>query len=322
MIARRRSLALLPAALAAPVPALAQGGAWPQRPVRLVVPFAAGTTTDFFGRAVGQRMAEEFGQPVVVENRAGAGGNIGAASVARERDGHTLLLGTSGTHGVNASLFRDQGFDPLRDFAPAAPLVTTSVVLAVRPQLGPRDVQGLLELARRRTLTFASAGSGTTGHLSQALVNLRGGVRTEHVPYRDGSQAVLDLLAGRVDAMFYHFLGLRGHLAEGTLAALGATGARRMAALPDLPTMQEQGLRDFVVEGWWGLYLPAAAPREAVERVSAAANSWLRLPATAEALAARGVEALGGTPADLAARTAAEVGRWGDVVRAAGLEPG
>ncbi len=310
-------------AIGAALPSVAHAQAWPARPLRLVVPFAAGTTTDIFARLIGNHLSQALGQGVVVDNRSGAGGNIAAASVARTpADGYTLILGTSGTHGVNASLYREPGFDPVKDFTPIVPFVTAPVVLAVRPELGARDFAGLIEIARRRPLTFASAGNGTTGHLSQALLDLRAGVQTVHVPYRSGAQAVTDLLAGQVDAMFYHYLPLALHVQEGKLRILGVTAPQRTRTLPEVPTMQELGLRDFVVEGWWALYFPAGAPREAVERVNAATNAFLRQPEALEALRAQGVEPVGGTPEDLAARTVAEVAKWRDVIRDARIEPG
>ena len=324
LIARRRFLHAAGAGVIAAIPGFARAETWPSRPLRLVVPFAAGTTTDTFGRAIANHLSQALGQNVVVDNRSGAGGNIAIAGVARERpDGYTIALGTSGTHGVNASLYRDPGFDAVRDFTPVVPFVTAPVVLVVRPELGASDFAAFLEIARRRSkpITFASAGNGTTGHLSQALVDLRAGVQTVHVPYRSGAQAVTDLLAGQVDAMFYHFLPLKQHVEAGKLRILGVTAPQRTRSLPDVPTMQELGLRDFVVEGWWALYLPAGAPREIVDRLNAATNAWLRQPEALQMLRSQGVEPLGGTPEDLAARTVAEVAKWRDVVRDARIEP-
>lgn len=319
LITRRSLGALALGALAAP----ASAQSWPTRSLRMIVPFAAGTTTDIFARALGNHLSQALGQSVVVDNRSGAGGNIGVAAAARERpDGHTMVLGTSGTHGVNASLYRDPGYDPVKDFTPVVAFVTAPVVLAVRPELGARDFAALRELAGRRTLSFASAGNGTTGHLSQALLDLRAGTQTNHVPYRSGAQAVTDLLNGTVDAMFYHYTALAQHVQEGKLILLGATGPQRGAALPEVPTMLELGLADFVVEGWWALYMPAGAPREAVERVNAATNAFLREAAAIEMFRSTGVTPLGGTPEDLAARTAAEVAKWRDVIRDARIEPG
>lgn len=321
----RRMLAGLVAAGAATAARPARAQAWGARPLRLIVPFAAGTTTDLFGRAIANHLSQALAQNVVVDNRSGAGGNIAVAGAARERpDGYTIVFGTSGTHGVNASLYRDPGFDPVRDFTPVVPFVTAPVVLAVRPELGARDFAGFLEIARRRgrPITFASAGNGTTGHLSQALLDLRAGVQTVHVPYRSGAQAVTDLLSGQIDAMYYHFLPLMQHVQEGRLLVLGVTAPQRTATLPQVPTMVELGLQGFVVEGWWALYLPAGAPREVVDRLNAAVNSWLRQPEAQETLRAQGVTALGGTPEDLATRTAAEVAKWREVIREARIEPG
>jgi tripartite-type tricarboxylate transporter receptor subunit TctC len=303
----------------------AQAQAWPNRPIRLVVPFAAGTTTDIFGRALGAALSQAIGQTVVVENRSGAGGNIGAAAVAKSpADGYTILLGTSGTHGVNASLYRDPGFDAVRDFAPVAAFVTTPVVLAVRPELGPADFPAFVELAKRRSqpLTFASAGNGTTGHLSQALLDQKAGTRTIHVPYRSGAQAITDLLSGQVDAMFYHSLPLMQFVQDGKLRLLAGTGAWRTRNLPDLPTMQELGLQGFVVEGWWAVYAPAGMPQEIIRRLNAATNAFLQEGSTVEMLRNQGVEGLGGTPEALGERTVAEVAKWREVIRAAGIEPG
>ena len=313
-------LAALPAGRA-----LAQSGAsgaWPSRPIRLVVPFAAGTTTDILGRILAEALAREAGQPVVVDNRAGAGGNVGAQVVARSAgDGYTLLLGTNGTHGINASLFADQGFDPIRDFTPIAPFVTTPAVLGVAPSLGVSSLPELIALSKRRSLSFASAGNGTTGHLSQALLNLRAGLNTEHVPYRNAGQAVTDLIAGRVDAMFYHPLGFKPHLDAGTLRALAVTSSARASILPDIPTTTEAGIPDFVVEGLWSLYGPAGLPAEVVTRLNRATNALLADPAALANLRAQGVGPTGGTPEKLAEMTRSEIAKWRPIIAAANIKP-
>jgi tripartite-type tricarboxylate transporter receptor subunit TctC len=321
----RRTLLSGLAAIAAARPASAQAparGAWPSRPIRLVVPFAAGTTTDILGRILAEALAREAGQPVVVDNRAGAGGNVGSQAVAQAPpDGYTLLLATNGTHGINASLFPDLGFDPVRDFTPIAPFVTTPTVLGVPPSLGVSSVAELLALARSRPLTFASAGNGTTGHLSQALLNLRTGLKTEHVPYRNAGQGITDLLAGRVDAMFYHPLGLKPYLEAGTLKALAVTSARRVSSLPDIPTIQEAGVSDFVVEGLWNLFGPAGMPAEIVVRLNRATNALLADAASLANLRMQGVEPIGGTPETLADVTRAEIAKWRPIIAAAGIKP-
>ena len=310
-------------ALGALAPAVARAQApWPNRPIRLIVPFAAGTTTDILGRILAEALGREAGQTVVVDNRAGAGGNVGALAVARApADGYTLLLGTNGTHGINASLFSDTGFDAVRDFTPVAPFVTTATVLGVPPSLGVSSVAELVTLAKRRPLTFASAGNGTTGHLSQALLNLRAGIDTQHVPYRNAGQGVTDLVAGRVDGMFYHPLGLKPQIDAGNLKALAVTSEKRVSILPDLPTMAEAGLADFVVEGRWHLFGPAGLPPEIVARLNRATNALLADPASAANLRAQGVEPLGGTPEALAAMTRDEIAKWRPVVAAANIRP-
>ncbi|MFC4170205.1 Bug family tripartite tricarboxylate transporter substrate binding protein [Teichococcus aestuarii] len=297
-------------------------GTWPDRPIRLVVPFGAGTTTDALGRILGDALAKDVGQPVVVENRAGAGGNVGAQAVAQAAgDGYTLLLGTNGTHGINSSLFPNLGFDPVKDFTPIAPFVTTPSVLGVPVALKANSLAELIALTKEKPLSFASAGNGTTGHLSQALFNMRAGLETQHVPYRNASQAITDLIAGRVDGMFYHPLGLKPHLEAGTLKALAVTSAKRIAILPDVPTMQEAGVADFVVEGRWSLYGPAKMPADIVARLSRATNALLADPAALRTLRAQGVEPVGGSPEQLAAMTRDEIAKWRPVIAAANIRP-
>ncbi|WP_376092939.1 Bug family tripartite tricarboxylate transporter substrate binding protein [Roseomonas sp. CCTCC AB2023176] len=312
---------LLAAAAAMPAAARAQI-AWPNRPIRLIVPFAAGTTTDILGRILAEAIAREVGQPCVVDNRAGAGGNVGSVAVARSApDGYTLLLGTNGTHGINTSLYPDAGFDPVRDFTPVVPFVTTPVILGVPPALGVSSVAELVALAKRRSLSFASAGNGTTGHLSQALFNLRGGVETQHIPYRNAGQAVTDLIAGRVDAMFYHPLGFKPHIEARTVRPLAITGAARLSNLPDLPTIQEAGLPDFIVLGIWSLYGPTGLAEEVVARLNRAANALLADLAALANLRAQGVEPLGGPPERLAVMTRDEVSKWRPIIAAANIRP-
>ncbi|WP_421988831.1 Bug family tripartite tricarboxylate transporter substrate binding protein [Roseococcus sp.] len=311
---------LLSAAALLPMAAAAQPAAWPDRPVRLVVPFPPGTTTDTLGRLLGNFLSPRLGQPVVVENRSGAGGGVGAASVARSApDGLTLLLGTIGTQAVNPNLVRDIGYDPLRDFAPISTYVQTPVVLGVRPALGVSTVSELVALGKQRNLTFASAGIGTTGHLSQALFSLRGDVATTHVPYRDGGRAVTDLISGQVDAMFYHPLGFLPHIQAGTIRPLAATGHARSPVLPQVPTMAQAGLADFVVEGWWAIYAAAGTPAPVVARLNTLVNAALVDPDTAEALRRQGVQTMGGTSEALAELTRSEVTNWREVIRAAGI---
>ncbi|MBL6456203.1 tripartite tricarboxylate transporter substrate binding protein [Belnapia sp. T6] len=301
---KRRHLLALGLAL----PAAARAQAWPDRPVRLVVPFAAGTTTDILGRIAGSAIASGIGQPVVVDNRSGAGGTVGAAAVAQAApDGTTLLFGTSGTMATNPAIMPGIPYDPLRDFAPIASFCRTSVVLGVRPQLGVATLGEFLALARRRPLSVGSAGTGTTGHLTQALLELRSGVPTTHVPYRDGARAVTDLLNGTLDAMVYHPLGFLPHIQSGAIRPLAVTGAARHFLFPDVPTMAEAGQPGVVVEGWWAIYAPAGTPAPILARLNALTNAALAAPATLAELRRQGLEVMGGTPEALAEQTRTEL---------------
>ncbi len=315
----RRSLIAASAGLAVPASARAQQQAWPDRPVRLVVPFAAGTSTDIIGRLVATQISRGLGgATVVVDNRAGAGGSVGALHVAQQPpDGGTLLLSTVGTHAVNPHLMRDLQYDPFRDFTPVVAHSKTRILLVVRPQLGPRTMEDFLALARGRSASVASPGTGTTGHLGHALLTMTTGIEMLHVPYRDAGRAVTDLLSGRIDAMFYHTQFVRPHIEAGAMLGLGITGAGRSEALPDVPSMAEAGVPRVDVVGWWALHGPAGLPAPIVARVNGAVNAALREPETLAAFARNGVEPMGGTPAELAAFQRREHDRWGELARQA-----
>lgn len=309
---------------AAPLAAHAFAQGWaPDRPVRMIIPFAAGTTTDTLGRLMAQALSRGLGQPVVVDNRTGAGGTVGAAAVAQAApDGLTLLFGTSGAMATNPVLMPAIPYDPLRDFAPIGSVARTAIVLGIRPALGPTSVQEFLALARRRPLSMASAGTGTTGHIAQALLDLKAGITTTHVPYREGNRAVTDLIAGVVDAMFYHPLGFLPHIRSGAIRPLGLTGEARSFVLPEVPTMAEAGVPGVIVEGWWAVYAPAATPAPAVARLNALVNAALRDEEFAQALRGQGLETMGGSPEQLRAYNAAEIERQREVIRAAGITAG
>lgn len=292
---------------------VAAQAAWPTRAVRLVIPFPAGTTVDLLGRLLAAGLARDLGQAVVVENRGGAGGNLGSAQVARApADGHTLLLGTIGTHGVNATLFESQGFDPVQDFAPIALFAGTSNLLAVPPSLGATDPAALVALgrARRSPLTFASTGQGTTAHLSMLLFTKITGLAVQHVPYQAPGQALSDLLQGRIDAMFYSPAVLGPHLRTGALRALAVTAPDRLPGLPDVPTTAEAGLPGLIVQAWCGLYAPAGTPREVVARLEQAVLGLGLDGDLVAALGRMGAEPLRGGAEDLARLTQDEVARW------------
>jgi tripartite-type tricarboxylate transporter receptor subunit TctC len=322
---RRRSLITVAAGLAVPALAHAQtgsAGGWaPDRPVRLVVPFTAGSTTDTTARMIAAQLGRGLGgATVVVENRAGAGGTVGALHVAQQPpDGTALLLGAISTHAVNPHLVRDLRYDPFRDFTPILAYCRARAVLAVRPQLGPRSMQEFVALARTRSLSIASPGTGTTGHLGHAQLALTTGVQTVHVPYRDSVRAVPDLLGGQVDAIFFPVPVVRPHVEAGTMLGLGITGEGRSGLLPQVPSMAEVGLPRVDVVGWWAVYGPARLSAPIVERVGGVLDAALREPETLAALARNGLEPMGGDGAALLALQRREYDRWGEVVRQTGM---
>ena len=256
--------ALLASSLLAPglARAQAQTQSWPDRPIRFVVPFPAGSSTDILGRIAAQHLSRGLnGATVVVDNRAGAGGTIGSQYVAQAApDGLTLLLGTIGTHAVNPHLMPNLPYDPMRDFTPLIAHSKTKILLVTRPQLGVRSMAEFVALARTRPLSVASSGTGTTGHLAQALLGEVTGITTTHVPYRDGGRAVTDLLSGQIDSMFYHTQFVRPHIEAGTMLGLGITGAARSDVLPGVPTFGEAGLPAINIEAWWAIYAPPRLP--------------------------------------------------------------
>jgi tripartite-type tricarboxylate transporter receptor subunit TctC len=303
------------------VPGLARAQSWPDRPIRFVVPFPAGSSTDILGRIAAQHLSRGLnGATVVVDNRAGAGGTIGSQYVAQAApDGLTLLLGTIGTHAVNPHLMPNLPYDPMRDFTPVIAHSKTKILLVVRPQLGVRNMAEFVALARTRPLSVASSGTGTTAHLAQALLGEATGITTTHVPYRDGARAVTDLLSGQIDSMFYHTQFVRAHIEAGTMLGLGITGAARSDVLPGVPTFGEAGLPAINIEAWWALYAPARLPAPLTQRLNGIFNAALGDAETRAAFARNGVEGMGGSPEDLASFQRAEFERWREVVRRANI---
>ncbi|MCM3563821.1 MAG: Bug family tripartite tricarboxylate transporter substrate binding protein [Hydrogenophaga sp.] len=318
---RRDALLALGAGTAAlALPAAAQS--YPDRAVRLVVPFGAGTTTDIISRVVGEGLGRELGQSIVVDNRAGAGGTVGSAQVARgAADGYQLLMGTVGTHAINATLFKSLSYDPIKDFAPIALVGYTPTLLVVA---GDGPIKTLADLkakaAQGQGVTFASAGNGTSGHLAGELLKARLGGQMLHVPYKEGGMAMNDVMTSRADFMFYHPAAVLPHMQAGKLRALGASGAQRSAAARDVPTIAEQTSSDFDLVAWFMLYAPAATPAPVVARLRQATAAALAKAETAGKLAAQGVEQrpLGPDAMDAFART--EVAKWAALVRQSGAQ--
>jgi len=303
-------------------PALAQPG-WPTRPVTLLVPFAPGGASDIAARAFSTRLAERSGQPVVVENRPGANGQLAARMLARATpDGYTMMVGSIGVFALNAVLYRKPGYDPLTDFAPVTLAVTTPNVLVVNPQVAPvRDLPELVAWmkARPRGVFYATSGIGSSPHLTMELFNQMTGTEATHVPSRGGAAAVMDQLAGTVQISFQGLGSVIGPVRDGRLRALLVTAAHRSPLLPEVPTAAEAGLPDFEVSSWQAVMAPAGTPPALCERIAAEITAILREPAVAEPLQAGGYTVAGGTPDEYAAFQRAEIARWRRVAQAANL---
>lgn len=295
---------------------------YPARPVRLVVPFGAGTTTDIVSRVYGEALARSLGQAVVVENRAGAGGNIGSDLVAKgAADGYTILMGTVGTHAINPGLYRKMPYDALRDFAPigfAGYTPTLLVVAADSPLKTLKDLQA--RAARPGGVNFASAGNGTSGHLAGELLKARLGGEMVHVPYKEGGLALSDVMAGQVQFMFYHPAAVMPHIKSGKLRALGASSAKRSAAAPDVPTIAEQGFGEFDLVAWFMLYAPAATPAPVLARLRDAVNQSVANPEVKARLQAQGLEVPSFKPDELASFGRTEIAKWSELVKRSGAQ--
>lgn len=303
-----------------PVVVGAQG--YPDKPVRLIVPFGAGSFPDVVARTVGQKMAEGLGQPVVIDNRVGAGGNIGSEAVVKAApDGHTILLHTV-ANAINKSLYRNLSFDPVRDLAPVGQIAVAANVLAVPPSLGVTTFGDFLARARTRRpeLAFASGGNGTTSHLAAQLLKSMAKFGAEHVPYKNFSQALTDVIAGQPQFVIPNLPPTMPHIQSGRLRALAVTGARRSALLPEVPTVAESGLAGYEVSSWNGLAVPVGTPAEIVRRLHAELVRALRDPAVARSLGAQGAEIIGSGPGEYGALIEAEAAKWARVISEAGAQ--
>jgi tripartite-type tricarboxylate transporter receptor subunit TctC len=309
------------AALALPLSVQAQ--TWPSKPIRYIVPFAPGGTTDILGRLVGKGLSDTLGQQVIVDNRPGQAGSIGAAELARATpDGHTLGGGTISSHAINVSLYSKLPYDPLRDFAPIAMLATQPNELVIHNSLPVKTVKEFIVLARARPaqLNFGSAGSGTSQHISGEMFKTLTGVQMQHVPYKGSGQMVPDLLAGYVQLAFENIATAHPHAKAGKLRALAVTSSKRSFVAPDVPTMQEAGIPGYDITSWQAMFAPANTPRDVVTRLNAEVNKILRSADTQKRFGDLGLEAGGGSPEDLAALIRTEIPRLGKIVRASGAQ--
>jgi len=296
---------------------------YPTKPIRIVVPFPAGGTTDILARAAAQRLSETLGQPAVVDNRPGAGGNIGAELVAKAPpDGHTLLMGTVGTHAINASLYSKMPYDHVRDFAPIILVAGVPNVLVVHPSVPAGSVKELIAYAKANPgkLNFASSGSGTSIHLAGELFKTMAGVQMAHVPYKGSAPAVTDLLGGQVQLMFDNLPSALPHIKAGKLKALAVTSATRAAALPDVPTVAESGLAGFDATSWFGLLAPAGTPQPIIARLNSEVAKWLATAEAKEKMAGLGANTAGHSTDEFVRHIAAETTKWAKVVKESGAK--
>ena len=297
--------------------------AWPERPVRIIVPFPGGSTPDTAARVLSPHFTEVFGQPFIVENRAGAGGNIGTEAVARATDGHTLGVSINGPLATAPTLFPNLGYSPERDIAPISLLARTGQVLAVHPAMPARTFEEFVAYARGNPgrISFGSVGAGSGGHLAMADLMARTGIEMVHVPYRGFPQAVVDLIAGRIQAMVIIVSGILPQLREGLARPLAVTAAQRVSQLPDVPTLVESGLAGADSYAWIGLIGPAIMPAERVARLSAEARRALGAPEARTRMETAGFQVTASTAPEFRAFIAQEAERWGGLIRRQGIVP-
>ena len=324
------SALLLPRSAHAQQPAAAPAGAWPNKPVRIVVPFAPGGTTDILARALTPDLSRVFGQQFVVDNRAGAGGNVGAEIVAKApADGYTLLMGTVGTHGINRALYAKLPYDPIKDFVPVTLVAAVPNVMVMNvdkaKSLGITNVQDFIRVAKASPGKFnmASSGNGTSIHLAGELFKSMTGTFMLHLPYRGSGPALLDLVGGNADVMFDNLPSSMAQIKAGKLTALAVTSSQRSGALPDVPTVEQAGgptLKGYEASSWFGLLAPAGTPPEIVNRIQQEVAKALASPAMKERLMAQGAIPGGNTPAEFAKHIDAEHKKWAQVVKASGAK--
>ncbi|ESJ24535.1 ABC transporter substrate-binding protein [Cupriavidus sp. HPC(L)] len=324
-LARRALLAAMAMLCAAAVPALSASAAeaFPSKPIRLIVPFTPGGTTDILARLVAQKTGEALGQPMVVENRPGAGGNIGAEAAARSAaDGYTLLMGTLGTQVTNQFIYPRMPYDSAKDFAPVTLVANSPNVLLVNSTLPANSIGDLIALARREPgkINYASTSTGGSPHLSGELLSMMAGVKMQHVPYKGAAPAMTDLLAGQVNLMFDNLPSALAQIQGGKIKALAVTGVKRASVLPSVPTVRESGLPDYEVNSWFGLLAPAGTPPERVRQLQQAVDKVLAMPDVRKRIQELGAEPGGEGSAAFAAQIKADTDKWARVIRSAGIK--
>ena len=310
--------------LAASAPARSQVADFPSRPITLLVPFVAGGSSDVVMRLVSKRVSERHKQPIVIDNRPGGAGNVAALAIKNApKDGYTLMMGHTGTHAINATLYSDLKFDPVKDFAPITPLISFNNILIVNEGSAAKSAKALVALGKSKAdgLTYASQGVGTGGHLLGVILAKQTGLNLIHVPYRGVAPAVTDMVAGRVDLMFSSYVTAGPHIESGKLRMLAIAGAKRHPKFPELPTMAEAGFPGVEMEQWFGLFAPAGTPEPVVRKLNEAFVEALESDEVRNTLLPQGAVITPGTPQDLAAMVARDIVRLGQVVRDSGAKP-
>ena len=320
---RLASTVALAATLVGLLPQSALGQTYPTKPIRFVVPFAPGGGTDIIARVVAQQLNEALGQPVVVDNRGGAGSTLGTDIVTKApADGYTMLLGNISL-AFNAWLYKKLPYNAIRDLAPVTMVAVQPNIVVVHPSVPARTIRELAELARQQPgkLAFASAGAGSGTHLAGEMIKDILKIDMLHVPYKGTGPALADLIGGQVQMMVSTFASALPHVKSGKLRALGVTSLKRSSAAPDIPTLDESGVPGYDYSTWYALFVPAGTPRAVIDKLNHATRQVLAQAETRQRLDSQGVEALGGTPAELGAYLKSETEKWGRVVRAAGVPP-
>ena len=303
------------------ITAQAQSPAYPRGPVTLVVPFPAGGPTDAMARQLAQKLGERLGQQVLIDNKGGAGGSIAAEAVAKAApDGQTLFFGTTGTLAINPSLYTKLRYDPIKDFAPVSLMATTMNVLVVNPEVPAKNLTELIRLAKAKpgTLTYGSAGNGSSNHLSGELLKSAASLQINHIPYKGSAPALVDLMGGRLTMMFDTLAQQTGNIASGKLRALAVTGPNRSPLLPEVPTAQEGGLKDFDVTIWFGVLAPAGTPSSAVDRLAREITNVMSTDEMKKRMQDDGAEARPSSPAEFSALIRSDMAKWAPIVKASG----
>ena len=318
------SLTAIVALAAAMGSAVAQSGGanFPDKPIKIVVTFTTGGAPDILARLIGERLTAAWGQPVIVDNKPGAGGNLGADFVAKAPpDGYTIVVGTVGTHSINGALYSKMPYDMVKDFTPITLLATTPNMLVINNDVPAKNLKDFIALGKKEgKMTFASSGSGTSIHVSGELFKTMTGIDMVHIPYKGRATAIPDLLGGRVTMMFDNMPSSLALVREGKLRALGVTSSMRSPAAPDIPTIAESGLPGFDAVSWFALFAPANTPRPIIDKLQTEVRKILKTPDISKRLADNGLDPVGGTPEELAAYQKSEISKWAKVVKDSGAK--